>query len=89
MYKKEHDKNTIKKSVNLFSFLDDTEDETTATATIEVVAPEKVTVVNEITKQKFKKELDVSHGNNIEDEMFKQYYGRKVYKNEKKISKAI
>jgi hypothetical protein len=87
MYKKEQEKNAIKKSVNLFSFLDDDEN----TDTVEVVTKGKVTIVEDTTKQNLKKNLNVSHNstNNIEDEMFKQYYGRKVYKNEKKYKKPF
>lgn len=89
MYKKEQEKNHIKKSVNLFSLLDDDDDD--ETETVEAVTTKKANVVEETT-QKFKKNVTITqnnNANNIEDVMFKQYYGRKVYKNEKKYKKTV
>jgi hypothetical protein len=69
------EKNTITKSVNHFMVLDD--DTTDKPDIIEPSIPE--TTKKDTTKQHL-----VFPKSSIEDEMFKQYYGRKVYKTEKK-----
>ena len=76
MYKKEQEKNTIKKSVNLFSLLGDDDDEPTDT-NVKLSTKGKVNIVEETPK----KGVFQHNNNNKEEEMFKQYYGKKVYKN--------
>lgn len=75
MYKKERDTITKKTSVNLFSYLDNNDDDDDT--------EQKKPTINIIEeKPKNKPIIPQNHiTNNVEDEMFKQYYGRKVYKN--------
>lgn len=87
MYKKDQDKNIMKKTINPFSLLNDDDDDVNESIAVEVKPKGKINIVE---KPLQKSVITVQNNpNNIEDEMFKQYYGRKVYKNDKKPKKVI
>lgn len=82
MHKKNQEKHSVKPSVNLFSLLVESDDEE------KPIANAKINIIEDKPKNKPIQQNHIS--NNIEDEMFKQYYGRKVYKtNEKKHIKPV
>lgn len=82
MYKKDQQKFTVKPSTNLFSLLGESDDED------KVEKPKaKINIIEEKPKPIA---INNNYSSNIEDEMFKQYYGRKIYKNnEKKTFKPV
>lgn len=88
MNKKEQNKNNMKKSSNIFSLLNDDNNENDNSIVSEVKTKGKITIIDK-TPQKQTANTQQNNTNNIEDEMFKQYYGRKVYKNEIKKKKII
>ncbi len=82
MHKKNQEKHSVKPSVNLFSLLVESDDEE------KPIVNAKINIIEDKPKNKPIQQNHIS--NNIEDEMFKQYYGRKVYKtNEKKHIKPV
>jgi hypothetical protein len=93
MYKKEQDK--MKKSTNIFSLLGDDDDndndDNDKSITDKVKQKEPIITVEHVPAKNSKPSTNLhqNSANNIEDEMFKQYYGRKVYKTEKKTNRVI
>ena len=86
MYKKEHEKYNMKKSINPFSLLDDDENINKVSNNNVSNNLEKMFERVQRVPEKFKKPV---FDNNKEDKMFSEYYGRKTIKTEKKYKNVL